>query len=848
MIYIKKLICIGLYLCIYKQDIILNMKSNRILIVIALIIVIGFSSAFISSSTANSYQSITKESPVIIGVRALDLNGKTHKIGITDREVHHTTLVFIGIGCPISQRYIPTLNTLYKEAKQKNVAFYGVISDQKASWKEAKEFADQFDIKFPILFDSNGDLAQRLQPTAVPESFVIDKNDTMIYHGRINDQYATIGKFNSKVRSADLQLAIHSVANKLPMPYAYKKAVGCIFESWKKKIQTVNYNKHIAPIIKANCTSCHRDGEIAPFALQNYNDAFRRGQMIQFVTESRYMPIWKAKPGFGKFSNEHYLSDYQISLIQDWVAQGMPEGDPKDLLPNYIENTPEWKLGTPDLIVEMDPYDLPAEGDDQYRVFVLKGVIPKGKILKGYIFKPGDKSVVHHSTVFVDYTGTLKKYDNEDPLPGYNAFEKGSTMEFGSAITIGNWAPGVDSYTYPKGIGFHIESDADVAIENHYHLSGKATTDVSKVGLYFADASSIDKYAAGSIVGSQKLFIKANDSLHTKKLWTYVPNDILLTDLGPHMHYIGKEAKLEIIEPNGHRKPLIHITDWDLRWQSIYSLREPLLIKKGSVIEGTYVYDNSDNNHDNPHYPAKDMFWGWGSNDEMLEFYLTYVPVNPNDYGKMLGASFASFEHFYDASERISVTKENSKSIYQTYKNIDIWSRKGQILMISIVESNMANDILAYFKNDAAKKSESATFFINQAELTINKAYFKLDEKLILKAGNEASSLLKKAFRLDPDNWNATFSTAKMLIGSEYTPYVKQGIKILEKNLEYQESLPKQDKYSKVYLELGKYYYTIKDDTKATMYLKRGLKLYPTDPDIAQSLYSDGKIQKKELN
>ena len=105
--------------------------------------------------------------------------------------------------------------------------------------------------------------------------------------------------------------------------------------------------------------------------------------MVQYVTESRLMPIWKAEPGFGKFGNEHYLSDYQIGLIQQWVQKGIPEGRPEDLMPLHEVPKVEWKLGTPDMVVKMEPYDLPAEGEDQYRVFVLDGVIPKGKNPEG---------------------------------------------------------------------------------------------------------------------------------------------------------------------------------------------------------------------------------------------------------------------------------------------------------------------------------------------------------------------------------------------------------------------------------------------------------------------------------
>src|SRR5580700_6041755 len=57
---------------------------------------------------------------------------------------------------------------------------------------------------------------------------------------------------------------------------------------------SVTFTHDIAPIMLANCTSCHRQGEIGPFALQSYQDAKKRALQFAQVTESRYMPPWHA--------------------------------------------------------------------------------------------------------------------------------------------------------------------------------------------------------------------------------------------------------------------------------------------------------------------------------------------------------------------------------------------------------------------------------------------------------------------------------------------------------------------------------------------------------------------------
>src|SRR5262245_49448316 len=111
----------------------------------------------------------------------------------------------------------------------------------------------------------------------------------------------------------------------------------------------VTFSEHIAPIIYENCVACHRPGESAPFSLISYDDVKKRGALIATVTKSRYMPPWHAAHDFGEFADERRLSDAQITAIEQWVKQGMPEGD-RSKMPKTPQFAEGWHLGKPDLI------------------------------------------------------------------------------------------------------------------------------------------------------------------------------------------------------------------------------------------------------------------------------------------------------------------------------------------------------------------------------------------------------------------------------------------------------------------------------------------------------------------
>jgi len=99
---------------------------------------------------------------------------------------------------------------------------------------------------------------------------------------------------------------------------------------------SVTFNKDIAPIIYHNCSSCHRPGEAAPFALLSYADVKKKAKTIADATESRLMPPWKAEPASFPYRDERRLSDKEIALIQAWVKGGLEEGSgEKPALPKF---------------------------------------------------------------------------------------------------------------------------------------------------------------------------------------------------------------------------------------------------------------------------------------------------------------------------------------------------------------------------------------------------------------------------------------------------------------------------------------------------------------------------------
>lgn len=404
----------------------------------------------------------------------------------------------------------------------------------------------------------------------------------------------------------------------------------------------VTYAEHIAPIIHKNCVECHRPGLGAPFNFRSYEEVARKGKLIAHVTEIGFMPPWKPERGNEPLLNERGLDDAEKALLAAWVADGMPEGDPAltPALPPMSES--EWRLGEPDIVVEMqESFPVPADGPDIYMNFVVPlPDLPEGTWVKGIEFLPGAPSVVHHCLFDLDYNGRGRWLDEQDPGPGFLGMD-----QLFEDSRIGGYAVGSLPYFLPEGVAYEIKPGADLILEAHYHPSGKAETDRSKVGFYLTDEP-----PTRSIVGLQippsfgistGLDIPAGESDYTLTHRYTLSHAVEVVHIFPHAHYICKEIEGVATLPDGTQKTLIRVKDWDFAWQEQYLFADPPILPAGTVIDMKWVYDNSADNPVNPSDPPRRVIWGEGTTDEMASLGLSVIPVNEEEAEPLLDAHYA---------------------------------------------------------------------------------------------------------------------------------------------------------------------------------------------------------------
>lgn len=340
------------------------------------------------------------------------------------------------------------------------------------------------------------------------------------------------------------------------------------------------------------------------------------------------MPPWPPEHGYGEFEGERRLSDLQIATIQKWVADGAPAGNLADLPPPKKFGD-DWQLGKPDLVVQPNAYTLAPDGKDVYFNFVAPIPTEKNRYIAAVELLPGNRAA-HHAFIEVDETRGARRLGAKSTPPGFTGMDLPESVAMPGGQLLG-WQPGKIPSFNPPGLAWTLRTNTDLVLQVHMNPTGKEEKIQPKVGFYFTDQAPTNTSFRIRLT-SLLLDIPAGDSNYVTEISYTLPVDVNLVRVGAHAHYLAKDMQGYAILPNGEKKWLLWIKDWDFKWQGDYKYKEPVFVPKGSKLTLRFTYDNSTNNIRNPFNPPRRTIWGLQTTDEMGELYFQALPVNRDDY------------------------------------------------------------------------------------------------------------------------------------------------------------------------------------------------------------------------
>jgi tetratricopeptide (TPR) repeat protein len=487
----------------------------------------------------------------------------------------------------------------------------------------------------------------------------------------------------------------------------------------------VTFTKDIAPILWSRCASCHRPGEIGPFSLITYDDARRHATLIADVTARRIMPPWKPVAGKGDFQSVRRLTDPELELLQRWIEDGAPQGDPSALppVPNWGDG---WQLGQPDLVVRMpEQYLVPADGTDLFRTFVMPIPVAAARYVRAIEFHPGNARVVHHANLGVDRTRSSRQLDARDPEPGYaGSMERDARYPEGQLL---GWTPGQAAHPVPEGTQWRLEPGSDLVVQLHLQPTGRAERVGVSVGFFFTADLPV-RTPTGLRLGSETIDIPAGVADYVVADRYRLPVDVEVLAVQPHAHNLARTMEALAELPDGTTRWLIAIDDWDFRWQDVYRYAAPIVLPKGTTLSMRYTYDNSAGNPRNPHHPPARVVWGQNTSDEMGDLWIQVIPRAAAD------------EPILTADFRRKASEEDLAAYTK--------------MMQGDPQNPLRHDAVATLYLDAGRYNEAIAEFRQSLQLNPDSAPTQYNLGFALSARGrreEAIAAFQAALRIDPD-------------------------------------------------------------------------------------------------
>ncbi|MEE4284101.1 MAG: hypothetical protein V2I41_19350 [Pseudomonadales bacterium] len=548
----------------------------------------------------------------------LDHTGLAHELYYDDTS-ERVLLVAHGSSCSLDTQALATLR-----AAQPELRVLLINSTDSRAW--IAQAATDNGIEVPILHDQAQIIAPSLGFDQVGDAMLVDTSGWQIrYQGDVGSTLLA-------------ELVTHDGASSSQQG---PEPEGCML-GLPDVGPVADYATQIARILQENCMACHVEGGIGPWAMSEYAMIQGFAPMIREVVRVKRMPPWHADPEIGQWQHSAAMSDADTQTLIRWIEAGAPRGTGEDPLLVARDQAPQWPLGEPDLVLEIPTFEIPATGVVDYQFPVVANPLDRDVWVEAATIVPGDTRVVHH-VLMGSAEQAPTESDRESVFQNY----------------IMGYAPGNESAHMPAGTGVFVPVGGVYQFQMHYTPVGVATTDTTKVALYFSDEPPAN-FLRQQVVLNPRLKIPANVADHVESAYFEFWEDATIYSLVPHSHYRGKASTFDLEYPDGSSETILSVPNYDFNWQRTYSFVEPKRVPKGTRIVHSTVYDNSSANPANPD-PEREVPWGLQSHDEMLYGSVSFswekersdAPIHSN-----LTAGSAQFIGFMDKDKDGKLAKD----------------------------------------------------------------------------------------------------------------------------------------------------------------------------------------------
>ena len=464
----------------------------------------------------------------------------------------------------------------------------------------------KYDVTIPVLMDDARVISQALGVDTIGELFLFNPSSFRVeYRGPVAQAEAALEAIVNERRISNPAIAVTGSPVNYPVAEAHA-------------VTPPSYVQDIAPIIAENCASCHREGGIAPFAMNSHTMMKGWSPMIREVLMTKRMPPGQIDPHVGEFVNDMLLSDREVQQLLHWIEAGSPHDGSSDPLTELTWPQSKWAFGEPDYIIKVPAQTIPPTGVLDYIYVSVPIDIEQDRWVRASQYVAGDRTVLHHTL-------------NALAEPGETRRRRFLGAGKPDQANITAYIPGAEPVMEPPNTGGLLKKGSTLNLQLHYTTNGKETVDASEIGLWFYPEGEVPaERMAGEcacIFPDEWTNIPPGDPNFEQSTSITLREDAHLHSFTPHMHFRGKYMRFHATYPDGRTEQLINIANYGYNWQLAYTYAEPKFMPAGTVLTATGAYDNSSQNPLNPD-PTRAVPWGQQSWDEMFFGAMTWKYTN----------------------------------------------------------------------------------------------------------------------------------------------------------------------------------------------------------------------------
>jgi hypothetical protein len=338
---------------------------------------------------------------------------------------------------------------------------------------------------------------------------------------------------------------------------------------------TVLFDREVVRILDAHCVMCHAaDGP--SFPLETYEQTWLRRRNVRDEAIARHMPPWAAVPGYGHFANDNSLTLRETQFVVSWV-EGLgprnagtvftntvdPGARPEDVRARNL-HAGHWHLGQPTLVRALPPARIEARQPDHVRRVVVDLELTSAQRVRAVEYMPGDRRILRAAFFTVQETGQW----------------------------IGSWTPWYGYMQWPEGTAVTLPAGAHIVAELHYRGASEPVVDEGRIGLSVAEESSprpvsdlvVTTAAAGTAAPGLPERLGGVPPLRRWRAEQRISADRYASALRPELSAGTRSIEVSARTPEGGTEVLLFARDFDASWPTPYIFKEPVLLRRGSVV------------------------------------------------------------------------------------------------------------------------------------------------------------------------------------------------------------------------------------------------------------------------